>query len=58
MSLLHWIIALAGFELLSFVVFGLSIATAVPGEDVATCATASVSKPPRHPNRILAVHIR
>jgi hypothetical protein len=56
MSLLHWIIALAGFELLSFVVFGLSIATAVPGGDVAPRGAASVSKPVRRPNRVLAVH--
>jgi len=34
-ALSHWIAVFAGFELVSFLVFGLSVATAVPEEELA-----------------------
>jgi hypothetical protein len=33
MGLPHWVMFLAGFELIGFLIFGLSIATAVPEEE-------------------------
>jgi hypothetical protein len=46
MGLAHWIIALAGFELVSFLIFGVSIATAIPEHDVVSHSFA-----PSNPKR-------
>jgi hypothetical protein len=35
MGLAHWIILFAGFELIGFLIFGWSIATAIPEEETA-----------------------
>jgi hypothetical protein len=45
MILPHWIVVLAGLELVCFFVFGLSIATAIPESEIAAeCKTATHRK--------------
>jgi hypothetical protein len=43
MGLPHWVVFLAGFELISFFVFGLSIAMAVPETESAGVSSARSS---------------